>query len=389
MHNGKPLVYLDNAATTQKPQVVLDAINHYYRTSNSNVHRGAHTLAAEATLAYEQARNTVASFIGAHSEREIVFTRGTTESINLVATSWGSRLTPGSKILVTEMEHHSNIVPWQMVAQRTGATVQSIPVADDGSINSSAAIAMMDSGVAMVACTHVSNTMGTINNVQNLCAEAAKRGITTLVDGAQAVAHLPVNVADIGCDFYVFSGHKLYGPTGIGVLYGKEHLLNSMSPYQGGGSMIAEVTIEHTTFLDAPQRFEAGTPNIAGAVGLAAAINWYVAQDHAVIERNENEQLAFVTEALQRIDGLRIIGTSKNKIGVLSFVVHGMHAHDVGMLLDEQGVAIRTGHHCTQPLMNRFGVTSTARMSVACYTTMQDVEQFVKCTRKAVELLVS
>lgn len=390
VHGGKPLVYLDNAATTQKPQVVLDALMDYYTNHNSNVHRGAHTLAAEATALYEEARDRVASFLGARSSDEIVFTRGTTESINLVAASWGQQnLQPGDVILVTEMEHHSNIVPWQLIAKQTGAAVRAVPVLDNGELDVETCLEMMSSRVRLLAVTHVSNTLGTVNPVGQLCAEARKRGIVTLVDGAQAVVHLPVSVQDIDCDFYVFSGHKLYAPTGIGVLYGRRELLNAMPPYHGGGSMIKDVSISHSTFLDAPQRFEAGTPNIAGAVGLNAAIKWFSSRDHEQLARLEHDLLQQATNGLLAIPGIQIIGTAANKVGIVSFIVDGVHAHDVGVLLDEQGVAIRTGHHCTMPLLERFNCTSTARMSVAAYNNAADVERFLTATTKATSILFS
>lgn len=390
VHGGKPLVYLDSAATTQKPQAVLDAISGYYRRHNSNVHRGAHALAAEATVLYEQARTEVARFINATNASEVVFTRGTTESINLVASSWGgANLRPGDVVLVTEMEHHSNIVPWQLIAMRTGAVVKAIPVHDNGTLDVDAAIALMTPNTRLLAFTHVSNTLGTINNVQSLCREANSRGITTLVDGAQAVLHLPVDVQKIGCDFYVFSGHKLYAPTGIGVLYGRQQLLNDMPPYQGGGSMIDTVSIEATTFLDTPQRFEAGTPNIEGAVGLSAAIRWFAGINLVAEAEREHELVQQTLAGLSEIQGLRIIGTAEHHVGIVSFTIEGMHAHDLGVLLDEQGVAIRTGHHCTMPLMKRMGCTSTARVSLAVYNNSSDVEQFLNATHKAVRLLVS
>jgi cysteine desulfurase / selenocysteine lyase len=388
VHGSKPLVYLDNAATTQKPQSVIDAIGRYYTEQNSNVHRGAHALSAEATSLYEKSRRTVAGFLNARSADEIVFTKGTTESINLVAQTWGvQNVNADKEILVSVMEHHANIVPWQMLSERVGATLRVIPIHDDGSLDMDAADAMLTSRTALLAITHVSNTTGVINPIAELCQRARERGVTTLVDGAQAVLHEKVDVQQIGCDFYAFSAHKLFGPTGIGVLYGRKEILDTMPPYQGGGSMISRVSFEGTTFNDVPVRFEAGTPHIAGAIGMDAAITWFSDLDIDAVAAHERALLAAAMLSLENVDGLIVLGTTPTKIPVISFTVEGIHGHDIGTLLDEQGVAVRTGHHCTMPLMERLGVGSTCRASFALYNTMDDVEQFTNAVVKAVRML--
>lgn len=386
--HDRPLVYLDTAATAQKPKVVIDAIASYYSVSNSNVHRGAHALAAEATGLYEDARHMAAMLLHAARMEEVVFTKGTTEGINLVASAWGAaNVGNDDEVLVTYMEHHANIVPWQMLCERTGATLRVVPIHDDGSLDMDACASMMNERTRMVAVTHVSNTLGTVNDVAAICAMARRYGAATLVDGAQAVPHVAVDVQAIGCDFYVFSAHKLYGPTGFGILYGRYDVLNAMPPYQGGGSMISRVSFEKTTYNDVPMRFEAGTPHIAGAAGLAAAIRWFMDIDHAMLLEHERELTTAATTGLTSIDGLRIIGNAPGKLGIVSFVVDGVHAHDIGTLIDAMGVAIRTGHHCTQPLMERFGVTSTARASFACHTTREEVDILVDSVNKAVRML--
>lgn len=388
VHGGVPLVYLDSAATTQKPDVVITAIDRYYRTSNSNVHRAAHVLSSEATAIWEGARRRVAQFIGAGRAEEVVFTRGTTESINLVAASWGSmHVNSGDEILITGMEHHANIVPWQMLCERSGATLKVVPVLDDGSLDMAAVDELLSERTRLFAMVHASNTTGTINDVVALCALAAAKGVRTLVDGAQAVLHQPVDVQAIGCDFYVFSAHKLYGPTGIGVLWGRYDLLETMPPYQGGGAMIQHVSLERSIYEAPPLRFEAGTPHIAGAAGLQAALDWFDTLDLAEMERHEEYLTQRTTEVVGQIDGARVIGTAPRKIGVVSFVIDGIHGTDLGMLLDEQGVATRTGHHCTMPLLERFHVGSTCRVSFAAYSTTEDVDVFERALTKAVRML--
>lgn len=389
MHGNIPLVYLDNAATVQKPLAVLHAISEYYTKHNSNVHRGGHTLGSEATTLYENARTTVARFLNATTADEIVFTRGTTESINLVAHSWGStNVVRGSVIVITEMEHHANIVPWHMLCQRTGATLRVIPVEEDGTISFENITLALTDDVVLFSMVHVSNTLGTVNNVKQWCALAREKNITTLVDGAQAVVHGGVDVVDIGCDFYVFSGHKLFAPTGIGVLYARLNVLEAMPPYQGGGSMISSVDFTHgITYNTVPVRFEAGTPNMEGAIGLAAAIDWFIHTHTPEVHQYQQHCSQLLHNVVSNIDGTRIVGKQPEKVGITSFVVHGVHAADIGVLLDEQGIAVRTGHHCTMPLMKRFGCTSTARASLALYNTTEEIEQFGAALEKAIRML--
>ncbi|MBL0322423.1 MAG: SufS family cysteine desulfurase [Ignavibacteria bacterium] len=389
VHGNVPLVYLDSAATAQKPQCVIDAISRFYERSNANVHRGGHALGAEATSLYEDARSTVAEFLGVASN-EIVFTRGTTEGINLVAASWsqmmGERL-KGRSIVISGMEHHANIVPWQMVCQRLGAELRVINVRDDGTLDLDHAQSIIDETTAFVSVVHVSNTLGVINDVHAICSMARAVGAHSLVDGAQAVVHHAIDVYRIGCDFYVFSGHKLYGPTGIGVVFGRAEILAQMPPYQGGGSMIDEVTFERSTYLDAPMRFEAGTPNMDGAIGLAEAIRWFTCLDRVEVEAHEAARSTQLHDVLASIDGLRILGPSQAHVGIRSFVIDGVHANDIGVLLDEQGFAIRVGHHCTMPLMKRFGITSSARASIAVYTTAEDIDRFATALLRSIRLL--
>jgi len=386
--HGSPLVYLDNAATTQKPRVVIDAISQFYETSNANVHRGGHTLGTEATDLYESARQTVADFIGAESASTIVFTKGTTESINLVASSWGrAHVKRGDVIALSTMEHHANIVPWHMLCEEVGATLDVVRIHDDGTLDMVHLREVLDRSPALLAITHVSNTLGTVNPVNEICMLARERNVRTLVDGAQAVSHEKIDVRAMGCDFFVFSSHKLFGPTGFGVLYGREEILSTMPPYQGGGSMISTVSFDKITYADAPMRFEAGTPHIAGAVGTAAAIRWFSALDLNAVRRNDVELTTLATVALAEIPGVRILGSTPEKVGIVSFVVDGVHASDIGTLLDSMGVAIRVGHHCTQPLMERFGVTSTARMSTSVYTTTDDIDVFIRSVQKAISML--
>jgi cysteine desulfurase/selenocysteine lyase len=376
--SGRPLVYLDNAATTQKPRVVLAALRRHYVRDNANVRRGVHTLGARATAAYDNARATVARFLGAADAREIVFTRGTTEALNLVAASFGRpHVGAGDEVLVTEMEHHANIVPWQMLCAAVGATLRVAPVDDLGVLDREAFAAALSERTKIVALTHVSNAIGTVNPVAELAALAHAVGAAVVVDGAQAVAHVPVDVRALGCDFYACSGHKLYGPTGIGVLYGRAELLATMPPWQGGGEMVRSVGWDGATYDDPPHRFEAGTPPIADAVGLAAAIDYLGALDREAVARHERTLVDAAGTALASVPGLRMIGTAPEKIGGHSFVIDGIHAHDVATVLDGEGVAVRAGHHCAQPILRRFGVAATVRASFALYNHMSDVDRLL------------
>jgi len=387
--NGHPLVYLDNAATTQKPQAVIDALVYYYTHDNSNVHRGAHTLSDRATARFESARKSVADFINAAHSQQIIWTRGTTESINLVAASWGAdNLQSGDKVLVSGLEHHSDIVPWQMIAEKTGACVIPIPVDNTGTIELEAFVALLDNRVKMVAVNHVSNALGTINPVAEIIKQAHAVGAKVLIDGAQAIAHWPVDVQAMNCDFYVFSGHKLFGPTGIGVLYGRRELLEQMPPYQGGGEMIETVSFSGTTFNQIPYKFEAGTPDIAGAIGLAAAIDYLNTLDRAALAAHEDALLAYATKKALAVPGLKIIGTAKSKAAVLGFVIEGTHPSDIGMLLDQQGIAVRTGHHCAQPLMQQFGTPGTVRASFSFYNTFEEIDRLFAALDKVRQLLL-
>lgn len=385
--HGKPLVYLDNAATTQKPLVVIDAEIKYYRHYNANVHRGIHTLSQWATNAFEAARVKVQRFINAASPNEIIFVRGTTEAINLVAQSYGrGRFQAGDEIILSQMEHHSNIVPWQMLCRQTGVKLRIIPVDDKGELQMDAFEALLNEHTRLVAVTHVSNALGTINPVRDIIEHSHARNVPVLLDGAQAVAHLPVDVQALDCDFYAFSGHKLYGPTGVGVLYGKAALLDAMPPYQGGGEMISSVSFEGTTYNSLPYKFEAGTPNIGGVIGLGVAVDYVTGIGLEELAAHEQALLAYATPLLADIPGLRIIGSARKKSGILSFVLGGMHPHDIGTILDREGVAIRTGHHCTMPLMERFGVPATARASFALYNTRQEVDALAAAIYKAKEV---
>ena len=372
---GKPLVYLDNAATSQKPQVVIDTITRFYAAENANIHRGVHYLSEHATAAYDAVREKVARFLNAQSTREIIFTRGTTEGINLVAQSYGrTNLKPGDDIVVTTMEHHSNIVPWQLACEQTGARLRVVPITDEGELELDALDRLLTDRTRLVAVVHLSNALGTINPVKKVTAIAHARGIPVLVDGAQSVAHLEIDVQDLDCDFFVFSGHKVLGPTGVGVLYGKERLLEHMPPYQGGGDMIATVTLQRSTWAPLPAKFEAGTPMIAQVLGLGAALDYLAAVGLDRVGAWEHELLRRATERLTEIEGVRLIGTAREKASVLSFVLHGVHPHDIGTILDDAGVAIRAGHHCAQPVMERFGVPATARASFAFYNTPAEVD---------------
>jgi cysteine desulfurase/selenocysteine lyase len=373
--HGKPLVYLDNAATTQKPQAVIDRVTRYYAEENANVHRGVYRLTERATEAYEASRAAVGRFLNAREPREIVFVRGTTEAINLVATAYGrAHIGPGDEIVLSMMEHHSNIVPWQLLREQSGARLRIIPITDAGELDLDAYEALLNDRTRIVAVVHLSNALGTINPVKEIVRLAHRRGIPVLVDGAQAVAHLPVDVQALDCDFYAMSGHKMFGPTGVGVLYGRHSLLEAMPPYQGGGEMITSVAFERTLYADPPSRFEAGTPHVAGAVGLAAAIEYLSATGFDQIAACERELFAYATGVLSRVAGLRIIGTATEKAGVLSFVLDGVQPHDIATILDREGVAIRAGHHCCQPLMDRLGVPGTARASLALYNTPEDID---------------
>jgi cysteine desulfurase/selenocysteine lyase len=373
--NGNPLVYLDNGATTQKPDAVIDAISNFYRHDNSNVHRGAHTLSDRATSAFEQARVAVQGLLNAASSDEIIWTKGTTESVNLVAFSWGqANLKPGDRVLVSAMEHHANIVPWQLVCAKTGAEVVPIPVSDAGELDLEALDGLLDERVKFVSIVHVSNALGTVNPVAEIVTRAHRVGALVMVDGAQAVAHFDLDMQALDCDFYTFSGHKLFGPTGIGALYGKISLLEAMPPFMGGGEMIETVSFEQTTFNRVPYKFEPGTPNIAGAVGLAAAIAWFGGLDRAAMMAHEQAVLDYAVECARNYPGLTLIGQADQRAGVLSFVLDGSHPHDVGTLLDQQGVAVRTGSHCAMPIMSRLGVSGTVRASFALYNTREDVD---------------
>ena len=383
--NGHPLVYLDNAATTQKPETVIAAISDYYRGFNSNVHRGAHALSDRATAAFEEARGVLADFIGVPAAEQIIWTRGTTEGINLVAASWGgSQLQPGDRILVSAMEHHSNIVPWQMVAERTGAMVEPIPVTPAGAIDMESFAAMLDERVKMVAVGHVSNALGSINPVEKIIALAHEVGARVLIDAAQSVAHWPLDVAALDCDFLAFSGHKMFGPTGIGVLYGKRELLETMPPYQGGGEMIESVSFSGTRYNVLPYKFEAGTPDIAGVIGLKAAVDFIRGLDRAGAEAHELQLLREASDGLDSLGGYTRVGVTAEKVAVLSFVpTGGAHAQDVGMILDQQGVAVRTGHHCAQPIMAQLGLAGTVRASFSLYNNREDVARLLAALEKA------
>ncbi len=384
---GKPLAYLDNAATTHKPRSVIETLTHYYTFDNSNIHRGVHALSERATAAYESARETVRRFINAASHKEIVFTRGSTESINLVASSFARpRLKPGDEILITGMEHHSNIVPWQLVCQQTGAVLRVVPITDAGEIVFEEYEALLSERTRLVGVAHISNALGTVNPVARMIEAAHARDIPVLVDGAQAVAHTHVDVRALGADFYVFSAHKMFGPTGTGVLYGRESLLDAMPPYQGGGDMIRTVRFEGSTWNDLPAKFEAGTPNIAGGIGLGAAAEYIERIGLSGIAAHEHTLLAYATEALQDIPGLRIIGQAREKAGVISFVFEDVHPHDVGTIVDGEGVAIRAGHHCAMPVMERYGIPATVRASLAVYNTRTDVDALVRALQAVNEV---
>ncbi|WP_421218156.1 aminotransferase class V-fold PLP-dependent enzyme [Aeromonas enteropelogenes] len=381
--NGHPLVYLDNAATTQKPQAVLDAITHCYRADNANVHRAAHTLSDRATRAFEDARETVARFINAPRSHEVIWTRGTTEAINLVAQSWGmSELRAGDEVVLSTLEHHANIVPWQLVAQRTGAVIRVVPLNERGDLDMAAYLAMLGPRTRLVSVAHVSNALGTVNPVAEIVAAAKAVGALTLIDGAQAVAHLDVDVQAIGCDFYAFSGHKLYGPTGIGVLWGRTELLERMPPWQAGGEMIDRVSFSGTTFHTLPFKFEAGTPHIAGAIGLAAAIDFVMEQDRGLLASHEEALTDYLVAGLRQVPGLRLVGEPGQRAGAVSFLLEDIHPQDAATLLDMQGIALRVGHHCAMPLMDSLGIGGTIRASLACYNNRDDVDALLAALHK-------
>lgn len=385
--HGKPLVYLDNAATTQKPQQVLDALTAYYSDQNANVHRGVHLLSQLATDAYESARETIRAFFNAASVQEIVFTRNSTEGINLVAHAFGAaRVREGDEVLITAMEHHSNIVPWQLLCSRTGARLRVAPIDDRGELLIEELDALIGSKTRIVAVAHMSNALGTINPIQEIVGLAHAKGVAVLVDGSQAAYHMPVDVRALDCDFYVATGHKLYGPTGIGVLYGKSALLEELPPFLGGGDMIRSVSFERSTWNDLPHKFEAGTPNIAGAVGLGAALDYIQSIGMPAISQHERELLAYATAVVSDVPGVRLIGTARHKASVISFVMDEVHPHDIGTIVDREGVAIRTGHHCAQPVMERFGVPATARASLAMYNTREDVDALGRALRRVREV---
>ena len=384
---GRPLVYLDSAATTQKPRAVLDALARYYAHGNANIHRGVYVLSEEATAAYDAAREKVQGFLNAAASREIVFTRSSTESINLVAQSFGRRnVGRGDEIVITHMEHHSNIVPWQLLCEQVGARLRVAPIDDTGTLQLDELERLIGPRTRLVSVVHLSNSLGTINPVRDIVAMAHRQDVPVLIDGSQAVYHMPVDVQALDCDFYVCTGHKLYGPTGIGVLYGREALLEQMPPYQGGGDMIRSVTFEKTTYADLPHKFEAGTPHIAGAIGLGAAVDYVQRIGFDAVAPHEADLLAYGTAALSDVKGVRLLGTAAHKASILAFVMEGAHPHDVGTIVDTEGVAIRTGHHCTQPIMDRFGVPATSRASVAMYNTREEIDVLVRALQRVREM---
>jgi cysteine desulfurase/selenocysteine lyase len=388
VYDDTPLVYLDNAATSQKPNAVIDRLERFYRHENSNVHRGVHRLSQDATEDYETARELIAEFIGAPAPEQVIFTRGTTEGLNLVSSTFGEMIVDeGDEILLTEMEHHSNIVPWQMLAEEVGAEIRVLPVTDRGELAMDRLGEFLTDDTALVAVTHVSNTLGTINPVENLIDAAHQMDVPVVVDGAQSAPHLPVDVQALDADFFVFSGHKMFGPTGIGILYGKREHLEAMPPYQGGGDMIDQVSFEKTTYDGLPHKFEAGTPNIADAIGLGTAAEYIMNLDWDAVMAHEDDVLAYATEQVQAIDGIRIVGTAAEKTSVLSFVFEDIHPYDAGTFLDRLGVAVRTGHHCTQPLLKRYGLPGTIRASFAAYNTRADADQLAEGLRRVKQML--
>jgi len=385
--NGKRLVYFDNGATSQKPQCVIDEITKYYSFENANIHRGVHYLSQEATTNYEQARDTIQNYIHAKESCEVLFTKGTTDSINLVASSFGETLHEGDEILISYMEHHSNIVPWQMLCERKGLKLRVIPIHENGELNLEAFESLLSEKTKLLSITHVSNTLGTINPVDFLIKKAHSVGTKVLLDGAQSIQHFPINVQELDCDFFAFSGHKVFGPTGVGVLYGKKEILDAIQPYQGGGDMISKVTFEKTTYNELPHKFEAGTPHISGGIALGKAFEFMNSLNMEEIINHEHALLNYAEERLTQISGLTIIGTAKKKASVVSFVVDGIHPFDVGTLLDKQGIAVRTGHHCTQPLMDFFQIPGTIRASFAMYNTFEEIDLFIHALERSIAML--
>ncbi len=382
-----PLVYFDNGATSQKPQVVIDCINQYYSAENANIHRGVHHLSQVSTTNYENARKTIQAYLNAEKSEEIIFTKGTTDGINLIAQSFGRMLKAGDEILITEMEHHSNIVPWQMVAQERGLVVKYIPMNEAGELKLEGLDDLLTDRTKIVSLTHVSNALGTINPIEKIIEAAHQKGAKVVIDAAQSLQHFKVDVQALDCDFMVFSGHKIFGPTGVGILYGKEDLLNAMPPYQGGGDMIKTVSMKETTYNDLPHKFEAGTPNIVGGIGLGKAIEWLSSLDLEAIQAHENDLLAYATTALEAIPNLKIYGTAAQKSSTISFLIEGTHPYDIGTLLNQQGIAVRTGHHCTQPIMDFFEIPGTIRASFSFYNTHGEIDQFINALKKALAML--
>ncbi len=385
--NDKPLVYLDNAATTQKPKMVIDAVANYYRNNNANVHRGVHHLSQVATDAFEQTREAVRAHINAANNHEIIFTKGTTDSINLVASGFTQFVKATDNIVISAIEHHSNIVPWQLLAERTGAELRYIPVNDRGELELDYLNVLLDDNTRIVAVNHISNALGTINPVKEIIEQAHKAGAAVLIDGAQALPHTQVDMQDLDADFYAFSGHKVFGPTGVGVLYGKESWLEKLPPYQGGGEMIKEVTLKKSTWADLPHKFEAGTPNIAGVIGLKPALDYINKIGLSIIEGYEQDLLGYANNLMKEIDGMQFIGTARKKASVLSFLIEGTHPYDVGMILDKLGIAVRTGHHCTQPIMDRYKIPGTVRASFAFYNSFDEIDVFVEGVKRAAKML--
>lgn len=384
---GKNLIYFDNGATSQKPQVVLDAINKYYSKDNANIHRGVHLMSQNATSEYEESRKRIQRYINAKSSEEVIFTHGTTDGINLVAFSFGELLSAGDEILITAMEHHSNIVPWQMLCERKNLVLRVAPMNKRGELIIEEFDKLLNARTKLVAVTHISNTLGTINPIKELTQKAHAVGAKVLVDGAQSIQHMPIDVRDLDCDFFVFSGHKVFGPTGIGVLYGKEYLLEKMPPYQGGGDMVAKVTFEKTTYAELPNKFEAGTPHIAGGICLGKAIEFLSSLDMVAVQKHEKELAEYAQDMLDTFEGMQIIGEAKKKTSVVSFVMEDIHPFDIGTLLDKQGIAVRTGHHCTQPIMDFYKIPGTVRASFAFYNTKQEVDTFIEAVEKSINML--
>ena len=385
--NGEDLVYLDNAASTQKPKSVINAIKDYYENDHSNVHRGVHTLSVRATEAYENARSKVADFLNSPNKHQIIFTKGTTESVNLIASSVTNLIQENDEILISSMEHHSNIVPWQELCKRTGAVLKVIPINKNGELLIDEYESMVSDKTKLVSVVHLSNTLGSINPIEDIIRIAKSYDVITMIDGAQAAGHLPIDVQELDCDFYLFSGHKIFGPTGIGVLYGKEEILNKIDPYQFGGEMILKVTFEETTYNDLPHKFEAGTPNIAGAVGIGASIDFINSLDRDLCHQYEMELHDYALEKLEKIEGINIIGKSTNKSAIISFVIEGMHPHDIGTIINQKGIAVRTGHHCTMPLMDFYGIPGTVRASFSIYNNHAEVDKLIDAIKLAIKML--